>query len=630
MPRIALIAVILCLLTSSLWSQSSRTMELGGREYTLQVDDSLVVAGYRSRFNLDWFLAYAGPMVEAVREHFVDRRTVVLKAGPKAQGELLQELRRHPDILFAHPVMSLSPDGNRRGWYLLTHELVAYFHGTPTVNEIQADLDRVGAELAAPIAWLPGAFLLRVGAQGDALKVSRRLAALRRVAWAHPNWLRFLGPRQLTVPNDPLFANLWHLSNTGQGGGTPGADIRAIAAWNQATGTNRTIAVIDTGVESNHPDLAQTSMGYNPLLGAGATTANDTLGHGTRCAGVAAAIGNNSNQLCGIAWNAKILPVRLLDGSGFGTPTDEASCFIWATDNGADIITNSWGPDGVPFPLPALVDQSFAYATSMGRNGLGCPIFWAAGNGNEPIGPDQYVASPFTIAVGATDNFDLRSSYSDYGVELDIMAPSSGGTRAINTTDLNGGTTLNFGGTSSAAPLAAGVAALMLEAAPGLNWVQVRDILRNSADKVQPIAAGYNSTGHSLLYGYGRLNADQAVQDALATNPAPLSLTISTTGVGDIIVDLRNMGPFNVWVIGFSSQIFSPIGSGPIYGVGIDALQTIFMPFGVIPFHYMANSQGNFYWGATGLPAGLTLQAVAFEIRPDYSFRPSNVIQVTF
>ncbi|MFT7619387.1 MAG: subtilisin family serine protease [Planctomycetota bacterium] len=629
MPKSIVLIVTITSLCVFAAGQSSRSTIMGGEEFVLTASQESVVFGFRSHFNRDIFMEDAERFGVVLRENFPGRRTAVIDCEPKHQGAFVDWLRQRRDIRFAHPVYNIAIEAQRRGWYLLTNQLIVQFAGTPNVNQIQPDLDRFEGQLITPIRWLPGAYLIRVPAGADALKVAKDLEALRSVSWAQPNWLRFLGLRN-TVPNDPLFGNQWHLSNTGQGGGALGADIKATTAWDYATGSGVKIAVIDTGVETTHPDLNLATFGYDPFLGAGVNHGNDILGHGTRCAGVAAAIGNNNLQTCGIAYDAEVLAISLIDASGFGTPTDEAACFVWAADQGADVITNSWGPDGIPFPLPTLVEQSFAYATNVGRNGLGCPIFWAAGNGNETIGPDQYVSSSYTIAVGATNNYDVRSSYSDFGIQLDLMAPSSGGSRSINTTDLGGTTTLAFGGTSSAAPLAAGTAALVLEVAPSLNWVQVGNILRNSADQVQASAANYSSVGHSILYGHGRLNAEQAVVDAIDALPDPLSLGITTTGNSDIIVDINNMQPFGRWLIGFSAQIFNPIGSGPLYGVGFDSFKTLSAPHGVIPFHYSANSSGSFHWGTIGLPPGLTLQAVAFEILPNYSFRASNVIQVTF
>lgn len=625
---IVLIVVTVCA-CDAIVGQEKRSMFMGGQEFSLVPSPDSVVFGFRSNFRRDAFMASAATFEVELRENFPRRRTAVVTCNPKYQAEFVDWLRRRRDIRFAHPVMSISSIAERESWYLLTNQLIVQFAGVPNVNQIQPDLDSFGGQLIAPIRWLPGAFLIRVPATADALTIAQDLESRRSVTWAQPNWLRYLGIRELS-PNDPLFANQWHLSNTGQGGGTIGADIKAQAAWNHATGNGLTIAVIDTGVETTHPDLSLRGLGYDPFLGAGANNGNDVLGHGTRCAGVAAAIGNNNFQTCGIAYDADVLAISLIDASGFGTATEEAACFVWATDQGADIITNSWGPDGIPFPLPNLVEQSFAYATGVGRDGLGCPIFWAAGNGNEPIGPDQYVSSNYTIAVGATNNFDLRSSYSDYGTQLDFMAPSSGGSRSINTTDLLGSTTLSFGGTSSAAPLAAGTAALILEVAPSLNWVQVGDILRNSADQIQATVANYSALGHSIFYGHGRLNAEQAVLDAAGTLPDPLSLSITTTGASDIVVHITNMLPLGTWLIGFSAQIFTPIGSGPFYGVGFDCFKTLTASYGMIPFHYSADSNGTFHWGTFGLPPGLTLQAVAFEILPGFTFRSSNVIQVTF
>ncbi len=609
-------------------AQDAIPLDYGKAAIELHEAPDLIAFGYRRDFDESRLRDLLGADFGALREHLDEWRTVVIEVDAPALERCLEKLRRLRGVRFAHPLRLLAPGMDRVGWYILTEELVVKFRGTPTVNEIQRRLDDAGAQLVRPLRWLPGAFVLRVRGHDDALRAAAALRATGTVEWAHADWLRHLGIRE-TLPNDPLWVNLWHLKNTGQGGGVVGADANAGSAWDHVQGLGMTIAVIDTGV-APHPDLLLAPLGYDAITGAGPGAATDPLGHGTQVAGVAAARGNNGIFLCGMAHQATILPIRLITASGFGTATAEAGCFIWATDNGADVITNSWGPDGVPFPLPTVVEASFSYAVTNGRGGLGTPIFWAAGNGNEAIAPDEYVSSVYTIAVGAVTNLNVRASYSDYGPELDLVAPSSGGSRGINTTTMSGGTTLSFGGTSASAPLAAGVGALVIEAAPQLNWVQVRDVLRNSAMPIQQAIASYGSNGQSIYYGHGRLDAHQAVLDAMSSLPQPLSLSVATTGQGDIVIDLDNMGPFHEWAIGFSAQIFNPVGSGPLFGVGWDALITFFMPAGTVPFHSWADANGSFHWGATGIPAGIRLQAVALEVMPDYSWRISNVTDTIF
>ena len=627
--RWPILLVVISVILPQLFGQDSKELFPGLKEQRGVELQGKVSFAYRSGFQLEHLKERFRDFKIEVLETFPARRVAILSVHAERTSAFLTAMRKFPGVRAVNPLLSIDTAAGRKGWYALTDRLVLRFHGEPTVNQIQPDLDAVEGRLIKPLRWLPGAFLIRVPRHRDALQACQTLMARRAVEWAHPNWLRYLGTRE-SVPNDPLFANLWHLKNTGQGGGLLGIDMRATFAWDMAKGTGMSIAVIDTGVDGTHSDLNLAANGYNPITGTGPTAGADLGGHGTSVAGVAAATGDNSSYLAGVAHQATVLPIRLLNGSSFGTPTEEAACFIWAADNGADVITNSWGPDGIPFILPILVEQSFAYAASVGRNGLGCPIIWAAGNGNETIATDEYVANVYTLSVGAVTNLGVRSSYSDYGPELDVVAPSSGGTRAINTTTLGGSTTLNFGGTSASAPMAAGIAALVLEVNPLLLWSQVHQILRDSATQIDTTVAVYDATGHNIFYGHGLLNAEQAVLDSAATLPQPLAFALTTTGIGDIIVDIKNMHPYAEWAIGFSAQIFNPIGSGPIFGVGWDSLITFFQPVGVIPFHAYADANGNFYWGAVGLPSGLTLQAVAIEVLPDFSFRPSQVVQVTF
>ncbi|MEE9390899.1 MAG: S8 family serine peptidase [Planctomycetota bacterium] len=514
--------------------------------------------------------------------------------------------------------------------YLATPYILVGFAPEISRTDGLQRLAGLGLGVDREIDYAPGVW--RVRAQGGATQSVTTAEILRAgdgVRFAHVDWLRSLRPREV-IPNDPLFGNQWHLKNTGQGGGLVGADTRATHAWAYGQGAGMTIAVIDTGVDAAHGDLLQTLNGYDPVTGAAPGGANDAGSHGTRVAGVVAAMGSNSVQLVGVAPQASIMPIRLLTGSGFATPSEEADCFVYAANNGADVITNSWGPDGVPFPLPPIVDISFSYATQQGRGGLGCPIFWAAGNGDENIFGDEYVGSPKTIAVGATTNFDVRASYSDYGDALDLVAPSSGGSRSISTLTIGSGTTLSFAGTSASAPQAAGTAALMLGVMPSLSWSQLRQILLDSAHQIQTNAALYDIDGHSPTYGHGRLDCEAAVLGALNADPAAPQLSVFSYGVGDINIHISGMLPLAEWRLGISTQLYSPVGSGPVIGLGADCLYTLLAPLGTIPFHDFANLNGDFQWGAIVPLAGVTLQMAVISYTPGFDFQISNAVQASF
>lgn len=562
-----------------------------------------------------------------VADALPERRIHVFSVLPDRLDVLVSWLAKEDDVVFARPIVHHGDPALPGSRWIPTQNLVVRFHPELSKRAMQRVVGAHGAEIVRRLDFLPGTVVVRARRGVDPMTVLARLERRGDVLLAHPDWLRKLDVRQ-HQPNDPLFGNQWHLRNVGQGAGVAGADIKATFAWTITQGAGTTIAIIDTGVESGHVDIVQ-SQGFNPALGAGPLVADDVGSHGTRVAGVAAATGDNGVMITGVAPAATVMPIRLLGGAGYGTPSEEAACFAFASDNGADVICNAWGPDGVPFPLPTLVAAALQYVTDTGRGGKGCPIFWAAGNANEDLAADGYVSSPLTIAVGASTNFDQRASYGDWGSALDLLAPSSGGTRGINTTTPSSSTTLSFAGTSASAPQAAGAAALMLAANPALTWTDVRDLLRTTAAKIDAVAAGYGASGHSITHGHGRLDAQQAVLAALASDAWSPQLTISSWGLGDLHVAIAGLPPACEWVIAFSGQTSTPLGSGPLFGVGWDGVLTVLMPAGVVPFHAWANAGGSFGWGSTGLPLGLYLEAVAIGIDPVAGLLPSNVSATT-
>jgi len=389
----------------------------------------------------------------------------------------------------------------------------------------------VGAALGAPIgATSPNGYLAYVNANTTAIDASNALYQKSEVQWAQPN---FIWKKQLRfVPNDPLYPQQWHLKNTGQNGGRLGADIKAEQAWNITQGNpSIRIAVIDSGIDLNHEDLRDKIVAPRDVIeednDPSPTGPNEE--HGTSVAGLAAASGNNGLGVTGVAFNSRIIPIRLVVDAGWEN-LDEAQALRHAADSGADIINNSWGPadDGRVHPLPDVTREAIDYATTTGRGGKGCVVLWAAGNGgliNDRVDLDGYASYTRVIAVGSSNNRDIKSRFSETGTTLDIVAPGGeipdvdGGVVTTDITAAGGyvpenyvAATDRFAGTSAACPIAAGVAALILSRDPTQTYTGVRQILVDSAEKIDPLGGAYDATGFSEKYGFGRVNALRALE----------------------------------------------------------------------------------------------------------------------
>ena len=356
------------------------------------------------------------------------------------------------------------------------------------------------------------------------------------VDYAAPNFVS--EHRKATVPNDPRLPRQWHLNNRGGNGAVADEDVDAFLAWDGGS-PDVVIAIVDDGVDIRHPDL-RANIWVNPDPNApdrngrnfydnnydprpryfhppyDQLEGNDS--HGTPCAGVAAAVGNNRRGVAGIAYRCKILPVKIFGADDLASNDRVADAIRYAGQR-AQVISCSWSSPWNPDLESAIND-----VVQTGRGGRGCLVFCATGNEyrSSIAFPARHLQ---TLAVGASNDQGRRSSYSNYGRGLDFVAPSSDRNRAgITTTDislrnrgfnLRGAYTDDFGGTSSATPLAAGIAALVLSVNPSLTWQEVRVILRSTAEKIDPQGGNYRN-GYSLQYGYGRLNAYQAVLRAQA------------------------------------------------------------------------------------------------------------------
>lgn len=394
-----------------------------------------------------------------------------------------------------------------------------------------------------PSPYLPNVWIIEITKSNilSVVKIAELLNQQHEVVYAAPNYL--LNPE--VSSSDPLYSRQWAVENNGsslQGNGTIDADMDVSDAWGITTGSSTIkIAILDSGVDTLHPDLIDNLLPGKDAVG-DSTNGFPTLnfqedGHGTCCAGIAAADQNNSIGISGVAPLCKIIPVRsfyYMNFSGQIIPYSTALIFqnaiSWAWQNGADILSNSWGvTDDFISLLPggtAPVNDAIHTAFQNGRNGKGVALFFSSGNDNDSTGPIWPARLQETIAVGASDMCDKHKQPGDcsgenwggnHGGNLDFTAP---GVR-IAATDARGAKGFAnsdyyylFNGTSASCPHAAAVGALLLSVDSSLTNEQVRAIIAHSCDKVGGYA--YDSLRAEGSWcnpmGYGRINAFSALQ----------------------------------------------------------------------------------------------------------------------
>lgn len=456
-----------------------------------------------------------GQMLAAERESEAVRSASGRKAsrGVALRAESEEALRAEAGGQVAPALV-----GQEGGLLLPTGEVVAKFHAGRDAAEVERSVRERGGVVVEALAFLPDTYLLRPVGGGDGLDLANALSESGLVEFASPNFIEEMPPRAVAPPPNALFPRQWHLHSTGQNGARPGADVRALEAWEITKGSPEVvICIIDSGIDSRHDAFSAPGK-----LVPGFDFEDDdpyadptSSSHGTSCAGVAAAPWG-VGQVVGVAPFCSLMPVRR---ATLSEHLKMAEALAWAADRGADVISCSFGYDQRPWVLPDVVRAAIDRAAAVGRGGRGCVIVWAAGNGDEPVSADEWASYGKVIAVAASTDQDVRAPYSDYGPEVALCAPSNGGLNGITTT-ANGGYTSQFGGTSSSAPLVAGVAALLLSVAPNLTREEVRDILCRSAERIDEAGGGYGPDGHSPLYGFGRVNAHKALLAVSALHEA--------------------------------------------------------------------------------------------------------------
>ncbi len=412
--------------------------------------------------------------------------------------------------------------------------------------------------------------------------------------YVEPNYKLFTQ----ALPNDRDLGNQWGMNNTGQSGGKADADIDAAEAWDRigTTGNDIVVAVIDTGIDYQHEDLKD-ALWVNAKEVAGNKVDDDQNGyvddvngydfankdgdpmddnhHGTHCAGIIAAKGNNKKGVAGVYWKAKIMALKFLDAEGGGDVADAVTAIEYARQMGAKISSNSWG-------CTSCNSQALAEAIKAAGDS-GHLFIAAAGNhaGDNDQGPKNYPSSydlENIIAVAATDRNDQLASFSGYGkTSVDLAAP---GVDIYSTTPGDSTTTTGqyaaYSGTSMATPYVAGVAALLWSQSPTLGWTEVKKRLLLSVDKLDSLA--------DKMVAGGRLNAYSALildvpKEGDKVPPVAkfdltqegLKLTVDSTPSSDKDGQIVN----RTWIISSpaSGADFAPMPSGGESGV--DAFITV-------------------------------------------------------
>lgn len=320
-----------------------------------------------------------------------------------------------------------------------------------------------------------------------------------------------------TIPNDSGYFLQWALPK-----------INAPRAWDLARGSGVTIAILDSGVDLDHPDLAAKIVSGYDFINDDAD-ADDDNGHGTHVAGIAAAISNNALGVAGLAWDAKIMPIKVLNRSGVGPTSALAHGICWAANHGADVINMSLSSPNLSNTVWAAID----YANSK-------DIVSIAAAGNEFL-KGNTVRYPGALnnvrAVAATDNQDAHASFSNTGVYVDIAAPGVGIISTYVRNQVPSVTILN--GTSMATPLVSGLAALVLSVSPDLSPNHVMAAIHDSA-------VDLGDPGRDVVFGYGRIDAAAALTSL--EPPTPPGVDVQSIAAGaDHTCALTSSGGVRCW-----------------------------------------------------------------------------------
>ncbi|XP_062516362.1 proprotein convertase subtilisin/kexin type 4-like isoform X2 [Corticium candelabrum] len=381
---------------------------------------------------------------------------------------------------------------------------------------------------------------------GNAHYHTARLQADSEVRWAEQQRVKTRVKRKFRTPTDPLWGDEWYLNS--------GMDHNVLPVWKQGvTGKGVVLSVVDDGIQYSHPDLFKNydpiASSTNSMLDVQSYTSEYVIAcvfsnllciakieimrfsHGTACAGEISA-GRNSRCGVGVAYEARVGGIQVLEQHDVShlASINEAAALSFRSQY-IDIYTSSWGPadDGKTVDGPTWATRKgIENGILKGRYGLGSIYVWAAGNGgyvDDDCNCDNYAGSIHTISVSAATNLGKHAWYSEKCTSTLTTAFSNGGTKGVITTSLNGSCTSDFGGTSAAAPLVAGIIALSLQVNPRLNWRDVQHVIVRASRVIDQSDSLWVTNGAGFhvnpKYGFGILDAQKAVELAKQWTSVP-------------------------------------------------------------------------------------------------------------
>jgi thermitase len=432
-----------------------------------------------------------------------------------------------------------------------------------------------------------------------------RYRALQGVVYAEPNFIARGqdAHAKLVAPNDPGYGSQWAWG-----------PIRALDGWSAypgsyTTGNAATIAIVDTGVDSRHPDLSDgrvlTALGANCMSASGACSAGEALddnGHGTHVAGIAAAATNNVVGVAGTAFGAQVIPVKVLDSTSSGTYSAITNGILWAARHGARAINLSLGGSASSTTLCDAVTEAIAD---------GAVVVASAGNGSTSAA-NYPAACAGAVGVAATDSSDQQATFSNYGSpDVFLSAPGV----SIYSTYPNA-SYATMSGTSMAAPFVTGVAALLLGQHPERSVADVKTILAQSSDK---IGSGYGSDPYSTCvgctwstaFGYGRLDVYRALtagSSGLEVNVTPSTATTDgTSRSASYTISVIGSGTVDLSVSGLPGGVTGVIAPPKVVAPGSARLVVSVAP---------GTAAGTYTFTVTGSGGGVVSSALANLVVP--------------
>ncbi|CCH66912.1 Calcium-dependent protease precursor [Richelia intracellularis HH01] len=532
--------------------------------------------------------------------HIPQVRLDLFQVLPENLEKSMSLARLNKNVAFASHVYQF-PNSPGTSIYLSDEITVQFASGVneTQINSLVAKLNLCDAQ---HVNFLPNTFSFRVSQQApiNPIKITNSIIIFPEVLVAEPNIII----RQEThhQRQDFLYSYQWYLNHNGGSELASLSHISVEKAWDMTRGNRSVvIAVVDDSFDLNHPDFQGTSKivapkdlkdnNFLPLPG------DNRISHGNASAGIALAEDNGCG-IIGVAPGCALMPIRT---TGFIDDNSIESIFNWSVENGASIISCCWGASAVYFPLSLRQRAVIAYAAAEGRNGNGCVILFSAGNTNRPINGTVYECNwpkdmiqenthwlngfavhPDVITVSASTSLNRKAAYSNWGENISICSPSNNappgmwfqeagfvftqpaiindlpGRGMFDTKQLEeagyspGDFTSNFGGTSSATSIVAGVVALILSINPDLTTSQIRTILEQTADKIVDTnpdsqlgmcGGTYDENGHSLWFGHGKVNAGRAVKLASQMRIIPNSMSKHIVGMNNHPIKIPDYDP---------------------------------------------------------------------------------------